>query len=112
MCVEEDLRPGMHSQGGTGYVIECISEKYLRNFTITYEIFSSSGVCVEANITYRTPTEIECPILSLSYLVREHSPPSNFIKNNLPPARAKPLVAPLPLYAILSVGHAKGRGKI
>ena len=71
MCVEEDLRPGMHSQGGTGYVIECISEKYLRNFTITYEIFSSSGVCVEANITHKSLTDLEYPLLSMSYLVQE-----------------------------------------
>ena len=31
---EEDLRPGMHSHGGTGYVTECIGKKYLRTFYI------------------------------------------------------------------------------
>ena len=29
---KEDLRPGMHSHGGTGYVTECIGENYLRKF--------------------------------------------------------------------------------
>ena len=70
MCVEEDLRPGIHLQGGTGYVMECIEENSLRNFTVTYDKCSSPGVCVEANITYRRLTDLECPILSLSYPVR------------------------------------------
>ena len=54
---------------------------------------------------------MECPILSLSYMVRERISPSNFMVNNLPPSRAKPHVSPLPLYAIISMGHEKVRGK-
>ena len=49
--------------------------------------------------------------MSLSHPVHVRSLPSNFAKENLPPARAKPPDAPLPLYTILSMGHAKGRGK-
>ena len=33
------------------------------------------------------------------------------MEKNLPPARAKPPVAPPPLYVIHSMGRAKGRGK-
>ena len=54
---------------------------------------------------------MECPILSLSYPVQERISPSKFIENNIPPARAKPSIAPLQLYTILSMGHAKVRGK-
>ena len=110
--VEEDLRPGIHSHCRTGYVTECIGENDLRTFTVTYDKCSSSVGCVEANITYRRLTDLECPILSLSYPVREHISPSKFIENKLPPARAKSPVVPLPLYAILSMGHSKGRGKV
>ena len=67
--VEEDLQPGMHSHGGTGYVTECIGKSALRKFTVTYNKFSSSGGCVDANITYRRLKDLECPILSLSYPV-------------------------------------------
>ena len=66
---------------------------------------------MEANIAYRRLTELECILLSLSYPVREHISPSNFMENNLPLARAKPPVAALPLHAILSMGHSKGRGE-
>ena len=91
---------------------EYIGEKNLRKFTVAYETISSSCGCVEANITYRRLTDLECPILSLSYSVREHISPSKFIENKLPPPRAKSPVVPLPLYAIISMGHSKGRGKV
>ena len=108
---EEDLRPRMHSYSETGYVTECIGKNELRNFTVTYDKCSSSGGWVESNITYRRLTDLECPILSLSYPVREHISPSKFIENKLPPPRAKPPVVPLLLYAIISMGNSKGRDK-
>ena len=81
---EEDLRPGIHSHGGTGYTSECIGKKYLRTFTFTYDKCSSSNGWVEANITYRKLTELKFPSLSLSDLVREHISPYNFIEKNIP----------------------------
>ena len=45
------------------------------------------------------------------YGCEERISTSNFMEKNLPPARAKPPVAPPPLYVIHSMGHAKGRGK-
>ena len=85
--------------------------KYLRTFTVTYEKCSSSGGCIDTNITYRGIAELEFLLFSRSYPVRERSPPSNFAKDNLPPTRYKPPVTPLPLYTIISMGHAKGRVK-
>ena len=67
--VKEDLRPGMHSHTGIGYVTDCIGKNNLRTFTVIYDKNSSSGGWVEANITYRRLTELERPILSLSYPV-------------------------------------------
>ena len=87
----------MHSHGGTGYVTECIGENALRTFTVTYDKCSSSGGWVEANTIYKRLIELECLILSLSYPVREHFSPSNFIEKNLTLARSKPHVLPLPL---------------
>ena len=43
VCVKEDLRPGMQSHGGTGYVMEFIGNISLITFTISYEKCSSSG---------------------------------------------------------------------
>ena len=63
VCVEEYLRPGMQSHGGTGYVTECIFDNALRTFTVTYDKYSSSGEFVESNITYRRLIYMECPIL-------------------------------------------------
>ena len=47
----------------------------------------------------------------MSYMVWERIPPSKISKYNLPPDRYKQLVAPLPLYTIISMGHDTGRGK-
>ena len=68
--VEEDLQPGMHQHGERGYVTECIGKNDLRTLTVIYEKCSSSGRWVEANITYRGITDLECSILSLSDMVR------------------------------------------
>ena len=38
-------------------------------------------------------------------------PNFNFSKDNLPPDRDKQLVAPLPIYTIISMGRVNGRGK-
>ena len=110
VCVEEDLRPGMHLHGGTGYVTDRIRRKKLITFTVTYDKFSSSGGFVEANITYRRLTALGCTIFSMWYLVQERSPPSNFAMDYLHLARSNPPVMTLTLYTILSMGYAKGRG--
>ena len=111
MCVKEDFRPGIHSHGGTGYVTECIGDA-LRTFTVTYDKCSLFGGWVETNITYRRLTNLECLLFSMSNPVRERSSPSKFTKEKLSPAIAKPPVAPLPLYIIISMGNAKRRVKV
>ena len=56
VCVEEDLRPGMHPHGGAGYVTDCIGKNDLITLTVTYYKLSSSGGWLESNITYRRLT--------------------------------------------------------
>ena len=79
----------------------------LRAFNVTYYKCSFSAGCVEADITYRKLTKLEFHFSGMSNLVRERSPPSSFARENLTPARANPTVAPLSLYNIISMGHAK-----
>ena len=109
--VKEDLSPGKCSHGGRGYVVAIEGEGATKTFSVKYNQCATAGMSVERGVTYSRVTELDCPLSGLKpSSARNRRPPSNFGKENVPPRPRAP-TENLPLYAVLSIAHARNRGK-
>jgi len=110
VLVEADLKPGMCSHGGHGFVTAVNGDGAARIFTITYDKYATHGGQKESSIAYKRITEVPTTYASPKQQ-RARNSPTNFAEESASSNAPASKPTPVGIAAILTDGYNNNRGK-